>query len=696
MKRFNWILPLALLSAFSCGKESENAPAEPQPVTISGYWAVAATDNGGGMTRKDVKELLDFGGDGTYTLLNSGSAFDFSDGILDAYSTDFSPSGQRFSCTYEGDVYHIESLGAELTASRISSTGFTFESASGERIRLEKVLYFKGEAPDRNDDSAFRINGSLIYEGNDLVGLITDVESGRGIPGVVVSDGYNCTRTDENGVYQFKSTEGLTRIVYYSTPADYQVTLESNSSSIPRFYTPVVFAGDLPFSRNDFLLTPLPGGKEEKWTFVAVGDPQCSGSGDATRYENETLVDMTSFLAGYDNVYCMTMGDIIFDSNNVWNRMHNNMGGFKVNGKNTPFFQVMGNHDKDATNNNDAYQADQRYIDQFGPVDYSYDRGDIHIIAMDNVRVSSITTSTHSNNYTWNYSYGFTDEQIEWLRQDLSYVEDKADKGVFLCVHIPFTTSRTDKNYDKVLELLKDFKEVHLMVGHTHYHRNIIHSSRIAKGGQPFYEHIHGAACGAWWSENSETGKNANVTTTGGYAGYTVYEVDGPSIVDRVLKGTNRPPTAQMRVYDSEFMFPGTRSFIWSSLTNTGGSSGILCPGNETLKDCWIAEVFDDDHANWTVELWQNGSKIGDFIRMGDSATSNIAICAYFFNQCHKNTSAYSKTTCAHIWYLKAPGYVPLETRDWEVRATFTHPVSNKVHVYTVNSLTTDYSDFDL
>ena len=35
-----------------------------------------------------------------------------------------------------------------------------------------------------------RINGTKIQEGNNLVGLITDTETGKGIAGVAVSDGY--------------------------------------------------------------------------------------------------------------------------------------------------------------------------------------------------------------------------------------------------------------------------------------------------------------------------------------------------------------------------------------------------------------------------------------------------------------------------------------------------------------------------
>lgn len=84
-----------------------------------------------------------------------------------------------------------------------------------------------------------------------------------------------------------------------------------------------------------------------------------------------------------------------------------------------PLFQLMGNHDNKviAVSKNDytvahdiAAQRNFEYI--FGPVNYSFDRGNVHIVAMDNIIFPS-----HKD-----YSLGFRDDQVEWLRQDLSYV----------------------------------------------------------------------------------------------------------------------------------------------------------------------------------------------------------------------------------------------------------------------------------
>ena len=79
-----------------------------------------------------------------------------------------------------------------------------------------------------------RINGTRIQEGNNLVGLITDSKTGKGIEGVAVSDGYTITTTDKNGVYQFVGNP-LTRVVYYTTPAEYEITLDEQTR-LPLFY----------------------------------------------------------------------------------------------------------------------------------------------------------------------------------------------------------------------------------------------------------------------------------------------------------------------------------------------------------------------------------------------------------------------------------------------------------------------------
>jgi len=58
----------------------------------------------------------------------------------------------------------------------------------------------------------------------------------------------------------------------------------------------------------------------------------------------------------------------------------------------------------------------------WGPRYYSFNRGNVHYIALDNV----------ANDLS---SVSFSDEQVKWLQQDLSYVPK--DKMIVISYHIP-------------------------------------------------------------------------------------------------------------------------------------------------------------------------------------------------------------------------------------------------------------------
>ena len=135
------------------------------------------------------------------------------------------------------------------------------------------------------------INGTTIIEGNNLIGLVSDSNSGKGIAGVAVSDGYSVVKTDVNGVYQFKASRYATA-VFISLPAGYQVPLDNAKK--PAFYKVGIVRNSV--NRNDFTLTPLTE-SEENFTLLAIGDPQCSNASEAGRYKTETINDIKLTLA---------------------------------------------------------------------------------------------------------------------------------------------------------------------------------------------------------------------------------------------------------------------------------------------------------------------------------------------------------------------------------------------------------------
>ena len=105
-----------------------------------------------------------------------------------------------------------------------------------------------------------------------------------------------------------------------------------------------------------------------------------------------------------------------------------------------------------------------------------------------------------------------------------------------------------------------------------------------------------------------------------------------------------------------------------------------------------MAEVFDDDDTYWTLEFWQNGQKVGDFTR-ANAGMSNMAICAFWYNDKGKNTDTWCNSTASHYWYYTPESGNPSEEQNWEVRAVHNFPNGGSMEFKT-NRLTTDYSEF--
>ena len=284
----------------------------------------------------------------------------------------------------------------------------------------------KSGGHDGDEGVETEVNGTQLDGNTTLYGLVTDT-SGNPVPGVVVSDGYGCVTTDANGVYQMERYKKA-RFVHYSTPAGYAVN--TSADNYPLFYSEIVHKNIA--DRHDFVLTPLPA-PESDFTLVCIADPQCATTAEISRYVNETIPDVETTVDGYKAkgtpVYGITLGDIVFDTPDLWSNMKESMAN-----RNLPIFQTIGNHDHLQTETSDDNAA-ANFETQFGPRNYSFNRGDVHIVSMDNVLYEGKKK----------YKGG---KQLEWLRQDLSHVDK--DKLVIFCAHIPFRggTSVTDESHE--------------------------------------------------------------------------------------------------------------------------------------------------------------------------------------------------------------------------------------------------------
>ena len=268
-----------------------------------------------------------------------------------------------------------------------------------------------------------------------ISGTLRDTE-GRGVAGVIVSDGYHCVKTDSLGRYKMKR-DSLARFIYYSVPADCEVPIHSATDRTAYFYQAVSSKKKV----YNFTLTRLPGGKETSYKMIVIGDPQVTNAyspyyaspddnpikkSDVERFTTQTMVDIKQTIKSLPNgtpVYGLSMGDDV-QYYGGYNAQLEKQIRQSLGSSDMRLFSVIGNHDQDGKA---LYK--RKWEENFGPTDYSFDRGDEHYVCINNCFFYRGMAY---------YSPGeLRERQMRWLKQDLALTPKS--KKVILCYHIPFT-----------------------------------------------------------------------------------------------------------------------------------------------------------------------------------------------------------------------------------------------------------------
>lgn len=412
-------------------------------------------------------------------------------------------------------------------------------------------------------------NGSQS-DGN-VHGYVTDA-NGRPFEGVVVSNGKTSVRTDESGAYSLPLA-GL--FINCSIPSDCEIPYDS--MGFPAFYKKVTNTS-LPCN---FVLTPLKGGLQKEWTLCAMADPQVHEA-DINRFASNIAPDLKQTLSSMSNVYSVILGDILWNStSDVWANMKSQLAYAKTGAH---FFTVPGNHDmydsQEATNPNHSM-----YANNFGPENYSFNRGDVHVVCVNNI-------ITEGKGQT-EYKTGLSDEVYAWLQSDLALV-DKS-KAVCLCMHANVgNNSNVDTpHYSETLALLSEFAAAYVLTGHLHRSDRYEHSLM----GGAISEYNIAAAFGNFWYTRT------NLDGTPG--GYNLITFKGTQMTGNLLKGAGHDSSYQIRCYAGSESFEGvfTNPYSW-----------------EYTKGTVVANVFNWN-PDWKVELWQNGAKVCDMTHITSSDT---------------------------------------------------------------------------
>ena len=429
-------------------------------------------------------------------------------------------------------------------------------------------------------------------------GYVTDTH-GNGIEGVAVSDGFNIVTTASNGYYSMEVSSDAWYI-FITIPAEYEISIGRNGQ--PDFYKR--YKRDTKY--YDFTLKPLANGKEEKFALFTIGDPQVADANGLNRLNSEAIPAIKAHASELQAqgmpCYGITLGDLI-SNNNSSDRSEwrdDLLESFHASKVGMPVFHVMGNHDntffntanlliEDEFSSTYELKAQRDHEEVFGPVNFSFDRGDMHIISMRNL------TYNANNDCESNLRRSFLPEQYRWLKQDLALVPK--DKSVILCVHLPMLDGG-GSYVDMTRELINEYKEAHIMSGHSH----LIQTIEAAKQ-KNIYEHNMGALCGAWWT--------SYMCGDGSPCGWGVFVGEGTTFTDWYHIGydkVSKSRSHQMRLYRGNSI---TGKATPSSNPNL--TRGYYAFGFE--EDVLLANVYMAD-SKWSIKVYEDGEYSGDMVNI--------------------------------------------------------------------------------
>jgi hypothetical protein len=375
--------------------------------------------------------------------------------------------------------------------------------------------------------------------------------AGSGVAGVVVSDGLSSVATSASGEFELAS-DIRARFVFLTLPRGYDVPA--------RFYEPLAFSEGTEAQVSFELEAADDDG--ERHNFLGFGDTQIANASDAGKL-HEATADVAKLAAHERFAFGVTCGDLVDDALELFDDYRAAIKKIGV-----PFFQVVGNHDLDAERS--AMRDTRTYERHFGPAYYSFNRGAIHYVVL--------------NDVFWiggGYIGFISDEQLSWLASDLAHVEPGSPVVVF--AHIPFVCTVSERiggkiaphesqvtNRARVLDLLEPFA-ARFITAHTHENEHVFHGS--------VHEHVLGTVCGAWWT--------GPICWDGTPNGFHVFEARGETLSWH-FQATGQSPETQVRLY---------------------------APGADPRRpDEWIANVWNWD-PEWKVVWYERGDRRGEMSR---------------------------------------------------------------------------------
>ena len=306
-------------------------------------------------------------------------------------------------------------------------------------------------------------------EPGNVSGKVLDA-NGAPLSGVVVSDGILSCKTDSDGEFRMDSDLTKVKFISVSTPDGYKAPVKN---ALPIFYKRIsdLTAVSGTYRNIEFRLDKMSGSSA---AIVFVADPQPRGrlaTWDKIAYHSldladELYADIKAHVStlGKETVG-IVLGDVVHENMSLYENYINSIAGL-----NLPLYNVIGNHDHNSSKSDDTAAAED-FEQWLGPLNYSFNLCGFHVVVVDDIVMSKEEGAEKLNKY----NTGLTDEILQWLEGDLSYVDKQTP--IILCAHSQlFSTAKSSERWKSsntvngrtYAALLGQFDKVYSWAGHSH------------------------------------------------------------------------------------------------------------------------------------------------------------------------------------------------------------------------------------
>ena len=385
-----------------------------------------------------------------------------------------------------------------------------------------------------------------------------------GVADVLVSNGREFVRTDDQGRYQIKAIDNHDLTIVQ--PSGWRVPTDARQ--VPQFsyihkpggtgyalrYGGLPDTGPVPVAVNFPIIRD--GAASEDFTCAVIGDSQTYANREIGWLRDGVVTDLVHqhLEAGDCLLY---VGDVMGDDLDLLDRL------LKVGAMaGAPQWLVHGNHDFDfdARSDNDSADSWRRL---YGPNYYAFEKGRVLFIVLDNViypcgQEDVAAGRAFCNDMEWpRYNGRVTETQLQWLENLIEATPE--DRLIVLAHHIPFVSfvdaSRSQHQTDRLdrIHALLEGRRALSLSGHTHTIEN--HSpgqqfegwaEHTGSGPLPFRHIIAGAASGSWYQGDFNIdGNPMALQRSGAPNGFLRLDFDGTDYRERYFGARIDPERGQ-------------------------------------------------------------------------------------------------------------------------------------------------------